>query len=512
MFCFARRAQTWSALLAGLLVTSTVHATQLNTPWFSGGDLTAYPVSSTVEADAAVRSVYEANDWRTLWVHGDGSRAAAALSALESASSHGLDTSVYDLPVLRKRRPRLQRETLHLLHELSRLDADITRSVIRFAKDLRPGGEGSEDSLIEAVTEAAREGSLSSALEKLAPQHPQYHALRRALIEHQRIRDRGGWPLIGAGPTLKLGDRGLRVARLRQRLSVDRPTHARPAAGYDLELEYLVREYQQLNGLEPDGRVGPETLRHLDTDVHTRIKQIRINLERWRRMPEMGSDYIHINIPEYRLSLVRRREEQLSMRVVVGDPDSPTPVLTEQLEYLVFNPYWHVPRRIVLQEVLPAFRRDSSYLARNNYQMLSKGEVIDSPALELVDETGRPFPYRVRQAPGPGNALGRVKFMLPNSASIYLHDTPHSGQFARAQRALSHGCVRVERPELLAEALLAARMEWTPSRIAEVVGKGSRLQVNLKRPIPVYITYFSVTADDADRISFFQDIYRRDRA
>ena len=200
------------------------------------------------------------------------------------------------------------------------------------------------------------------------------------------------------------------------------------------------------------------------------------------------------------------------MRVVVGAKSDPTPEFVDAIEYIVFNPYWYVPRSIIRKELIPAQASNSNYLSRNGYELLDDRGVVDPASLDWAGDAIARFPYGIRQKPGPGNALGGLKFVLPNPLDIYLHDSPAKKLYARTQRAFSHGCIRLEYPELLAQALLKEDPEWTESSISAAIARGTTRQVNLGAPVPIYFTYMTVRVHDDGAVSFYDDVYGRDRA
>ena len=248
-----------------------------------------------------------------------------------------------------------------------------------------------------------------------------------------------------------------------------------------------------------------------DTDgvpVAARITQIELNMERWRWVPrEQAATHIIVNIPAFRLDVWHRDTVALSMRVVVGKKDTPTPIFNDAMTHLVFSPYWNVPATIAKGETLPSALRDPSFLQRTNIEVLDeKGQVVDASSIDL-ERTGD---YRFRQRPGTGNALGLVKFMFPNEFNVYLHDTPADSLFARASRSFSHGCVRLEQPQALAEYLLKDRTEWTRETIVEAMHAGEERTVKLREPVPVYIGYWTVDVTPDGKTAFLPDVYGLD--
>jgi murein L,D-transpeptidase YcbB/YkuD len=241
--------------------------------------------------------------------------------------------------------------------------------------------------------------------------------------------------------------------------------------------------------------------------VEDRIRQIELNLERWRWLPEtLGERYVLVNIPTFHLTAVDHGQVELQMRVVTGKQDSPTPIFSDEMTTIVFSPYWNVPYDIARNETMPAAMRDPGYLGRNNLEVVRGGRVLDPWSVDW----SRPGNVQFRQRPGPRNALGNVKFLFPNQFDVYLHDTPADALFSRVERDYSHGCVRLEKPFEMAEWVLKDRPEWTPEKIKAAMDGGREQHVALKQHIPVYIVYQTVWVDDDGSVEFRDDVYGHD--
>ena len=259
-----------------------------------------------------------------------------------------------------------------------------------------------------------------------------------------------------------------------------------------------------------------QKLAEIDMTALEQVRQIERTLERWRWLPQsLDHGAILVNIPEFRVrALDENLHVALDMKAIVGLTTHPTPLFTADLKYLIFGPYWNVPASILANELVPDIVKDRTYLARNAYEVLnSEGRVISTG--EVSDEVLaglRSGALRVRQVPGPKNALGRVKFMFPNNNDVYLHDTPSRNLFAREQRALSHGCVRVEQPQALAEWVLRDEPDWTQERITEALKQTKPLQANLTQSVPVFMLYHSVTVSEDGEVHFWKDLYKQDAA
>ena len=336
----------------------------------------------------------------------------------------------------------------------------------------------------------------------LPPSDKRYERLLRALGHYQGIADRGGWPTLTAEPALKLGATGERVRALRQRLAIEDPSIPSPrpatagstpgAAVYDAELAAAVSRAQARYGMDTDGVAGANTLAALNVPVAQRLGQIRANLERWRWVPRNLPAYrVELNIADASLALHDRGKPALDMRVIVGRADKPTPMFQDEIRAVVFNPPWNVPAGIAAKEIWPKIRRDPGYMARKGFVVRPGGGL--------------------QQLPGPDCALGTIKFDLSNSFGVYLHDTPARSLFARDRRTLSHGCMRVEKPNLLAKRVLQGGLDWTETKIDLTILRGKTVRAPLRQPVPVYVFYWTVFVDDDGQVEFRSDVYGWDR-
>ena len=242
------------------------------------------------------------------------------------------------------------------------------------------------------------------------------------------------------------------------------------------------------------------------------VERIAINLERWRWVPsDLGDRHVLVNVPSYQMQVVEGEKPVLAMRVIVGAPDTPTPLFSDNMTYVVFSPYWNIPESILREETLPRLMEDPDYLARNNMEVVgTSGEVVDAAAVDWSDAEATKG-LRFRQAPGPENALGLVKFIFPNHFNVYLHDTPGDALFKKPVRALSHGCIRLEQPVALAEYVLADRGSWTGPRITKAMHAKEEQSVTLKEPLPVHIGYWTAWVEEDGRVTFTDDPYGLDR-
>jgi len=445
------------------------------------------------------------------------------LATLQSVDRDGLDPALYSASALGARTV----EARHGLFgggfdadESADLDVWMTYLYLQYASDIDAGIAGlahadphwqirDETSDPLALLERAlADNRVAGSLEDLVPRHPQYVALRSALARYREIAKSGGWPELPSDLKLKPGQHDPAVPLLAKRLAVSGdftgPIDEHDTA-YGSALQEAVKNFQRRHGLEPDAVVGAGAVAQMNVSVEQRIDQIALNLERWRWLPGTLADrFVLVNIPEFRLEVWDHDRVPLSMRVVVGKKDSPTPIFTDQMTHLVFAPYWNVPTDIVEKETVPSVLRDPDFLKRTNMEVLDRsGNPVDPSAIDLE----HPAAYRFRQRPGASNSLGLVKFMFPNQFNVYLHDTPADSLFARATRSFSHGCVRLEEPEKLARYVLADQPDWTPDRIDEAMHSGQERTVRLTSPIPVYLGYWTARISDDGLVQFRRDLY-----
>jgi murein L,D-transpeptidase YcbB/YkuD len=360
---------------------------------------------------------------------------------------------------------------------------------------------------------------LERTINRLRPAHQGYLGLRNAL---QHLRDQqahGGWPVIADGPILRPGSVDQRVPGLRYRLMISNDMETERAAEssnrYDGQLVAALKNFQRRHGLNPDGTLGPKTRRALNITIGQRIRQIELNLERWRWLPDnLGHRHIVVNTADFSLKVVENHSDVLRMRVVVGRPARRTPVFSSQMMYMVFNPYWNIPHTIAVEDILPKLQSDVDYLAKQNINVFKgwadKAEQIDPLTVDWQRYGETYLPFRLRQEPGPNNALGQIKFIFPNKFAVYLHDTPQRSLFNFTQRDFSSGCIRLENARKLANYLLADESMWPPVKIQLKLQKGKRQVVRIPNPIPVHLIYMTSWVDKDNRLQFRDDIYDRD--
>lgn len=449
-------------------------------------------VEGVVLDRAMIAAVYKRRQNRTVWsAHPDWPAALAA--AVAGAEEHGIPPESLGLS-------SLQRGLGDPALDPARRDLFLTDRFLAYGAVLARGRVdlGGIEKLwalpapafdpVAAVAALEAAGGPAAALASLAPTAPDYKGLQAALARYEAYAAIGSWESLPSGTKLRLGDRGPMMQLLRRRLAAEGDLAGGEAESplFDASLEAAVLGFQERHGLLADGRVGPATLAALNLTAADRVRQIRVNLERLRAMPHaLPPTRIEVQQASQMLTLYGDGRPVLVSRVIVGAPIHPTPVLKAAVERVVLDPAWDVPASIIRNEIRPRLARDPGYLARNHYVVLGGG----------------PAGWRLRQLPGPWNALGTVMLDMPNPFDVYLHDTPLRNLFALPQRALSHGCVRVEAVRELAGLLLGAPLP-EPG--------GPTRGVPLAAPMPVYFLYQTVFADSDGSVAFRDDIYGRD--
>jgi L,D-transpeptidase YcbB len=474
------------------------------------------------------RTFYERRGFTPAWID-DGSprpQMDALIRAIHAADREGLDPQLYSASLLDQRKEEASKGFLTRKgfnpKEAVAMDVWLTWVYMKFASDLADGVSDlahadpkwkiepeSFDPLAD-LERALRDNRVAESLFEHTPTNSDYRALQKALADYRQQAARGGWPTVPPDVRLKPGQVSPVVAALARRLTASGdytgpvPGTGEPAT-YGADLQEAMKRFQRRHGLTDDGLVGPPLAAEMNVPIQARIAQLELNMERWRWLPrDLGDRYILVNIPEMRLDVWDHGSVPVTMRVVVGKPDTQTPVFNDEMTYVVFAPFWNVPTDIAKKETLPSVLRDPGFLDRMNM------EVVDAAGNEVRADSidpESPGQYRFRQRPGTSNALGLVKFMFPNQFNVYLHDTPADSLFARASRSLSHGCVRLEQPEKLAEYVLRDQPEWTPERIAEAMHGGQERTVKLKEPIPVYLGYWTARVTPDRLVQFRRDVY-----
>lgn len=446
-----------------------------------------------------------------------------ALSFIAASAQHGLDPNDYHLSLLRRLSAAEKVENATYFEQL------LTDALLDLISDLAigrldpasadPDWHIPRDDVDPAaiLKNALQDNYLRQSLNQLIPRDEQYHLLTQALSRYQRYVARGGWQTVPDMGLLKPGESHPYVPLIRQRLAMEDAYLTRGEfeglQQYDPRLEQAVRALQRRHGLKIDGIIGPQTLAALNVPAQQMVDKVRINLERFRWLPDdLGSRYLMVNLGSYQLNAVENDQTRLSMKVIVGMRTRSTPTFSSSMTHIVINPYWNVPHSLARRDLLPKQQADPDFFFLNDFNIFLRESgfqtAVDPYRVDWDEISASQFPFRLQQRPGNNNALGKIKFMFPNPWNIYLHDTPNKALFDESQRNFSSGCIRVEQPLELAEFSLNrdnARQSLL-DRIASGRNQGERLDT----PLLVYAVYFTAWPYQGE-VQFSPDPYQRDQ-
>ncbi len=471
----------------------------------------------------ALPDFYHRRDHEPAWLSGPRltSGGQELLAAIQDAEGDGLRPYDYHVTALDSLIPLLGSDGPDELQHRVSVDLMLTDAFLILGSHLLHGRINPETidpewlanrrgkDMIPVLEEAVASGAVAETLDGLRPRMAGYQAMRDVLADLRRVAADGGWAPVPTGPRLEPGASDPRVPIVRDRLL--------GWAGddhFDDELQGAVRAFQARHGLDAVGSVGPQTLAALNVPVEDRIAQLEVNMERWRWLPEdPGERHILVNAAAFTVDVVENGERVRRIRGIVGRNYRQTPVFTGTMTYLVLAPYWHVPPGIAQNDQLPRIRQDPRWVMQQRMTLLdaATNRPVDPLSVKWAGMTGAQFnrQFRLRQEPGPTNALGDVKFMFPNRYNVYLHDTPARDLFDRTARDFSSGCIRVEDALGLAEHLLAVE-GWDRAQIDQAVRAGRERTVRLSRPYAVHLQYWTAWVDDDGVLQFRDDIYSRD--
>ena len=477
-----------------------------------------------------------------LWFDGarPGPQASQAVELLAAAATHGLDPQDYNASALGQAITDAAQGSALEAAVIARLEQALTTAMERYLKDVHQGRIDPRlihhnfnprhpeafdaAAYLQAALVARR---LPEAAAEAAPRLPLYEHLREALASYRERVDHPAWrqplpPLPDGQPgkagKLEQGQAYAGLSMLAERLVAlgDLAPAVPLPSSYEGPLVGAVQAFQQRHGLTPDGGIGKTTLAQLQVTPAARVRQIELTLERLRWTPLMlGPRMIVINIPEFVLRAYEVRDGRIhvqqEMRVVVGKAlDTRTPLFDEDMRFIEFSPYWNVPPSIARAEIVPRLRRDPGYFAREGLEFVAPDGRVDRTLTAARLDAVLAGQWRIRQRPGPKNALGDIKFMFPNRDNIYLHHTPATQLFESDRRDFSHGCIRVEQPVSLAKFVLNSMPEWTEDRIRQAMSRGESATLLLSEPVPVLIAYGTTLVKEGQTY-FFEDIYGLDR-
>lgn len=446
-------------------------------------------------------------------------KALDALKFIANSSQHGLNPNNYHYSIMRQLKPSRDSMTAH------KFDILLSDGLLKLVHDLSVGHLDAkkadpdwfipqrEFNSVTFLKNALLKPNLKSELESLAPTSMEYIKLMDSLAHYQRYITQGGWKEIPTSPSLRLGDSHTAVPFIQKRLAFEFNYSPTNTSTYDIHQEHAVRKFQKKYGLKVDGILGKNTREAMNVSANSRAQQIKVALERRRWMPpSLGQRHLFINLANYQLKAVENGKEKLLMRVIVGRKSRQTPSFSSEMNHIVINPYWNVPRKLAVKDLLPKQQDDLNYFYLRGIRIFSrdgnKKTELDPYSIDWRSLNKNNFPYTLRQDPGEQNALGRIKFLFPNDWAIYLHDTNHRSLFKETMRSLSSGCIRVEDPIALANFSLANNLQKNTiiGMIENKKNRGRRISDTL----PIYAAYFTVWLND-NEINFSPDIYQRDK-
>ncbi|MFH1830497.1 MAG: L,D-transpeptidase family protein [Pseudomonadota bacterium] len=544
------------AVVASIVLAALTCAAQEQTAASEPTD----PVSANIEKligrkrSDELKRFYEERNFAPAWSKSEQTNndAKELIKAIGASEEHGLNPNLYHKNAIdqlkismdsagdeQKRRFLAEQDILMtdaFFTLSSHLDSGLTNPYFSNANQRKP--ESNTD-LVAVLNMALQAHDVADALNRLAPQTEEYKRLKEALPKMQEIAARGSWPTVPPGEKIEPGNTNQRIIAVRRRFEATgflKPpvqTAAKTKAQineemmatqdepgedyYDEKLKEAMIRFQEKFGLMPDGVIGKRTVQMLSTQPDWHVCQIKINLDRMRALDELLSKdrYALVNLPDFTLKIVDDSQEVMKMKVIVGRVDRKSPLMSDMIRFIVFSPKWHVPTSIAVKDKLPKIKEDPSFIRRQGMKVYTTGptgiEEIDPENVDWESVDAQNFTYRIVQASGDANALGRVKFMFPNRHDVYLHDTPTKYLFNRCQRTYSSGCIRIADPIGFAKFLLKDKEEWDSERIDSSMKRATPLFVNLDEHLPIYILYLTAWADEEGNPVFRQDVYGFDQ-
>jgi len=423
------------------------------------------------------------------------------LIAIEQSESFGFDREDFQYSALRDGLRAPDEEFVNMLEDSFRT---FVRALIRGRVEPRalgPGWERSESAKSLDTAGLMRRFFAGERIDydSLNPQDVRFTRLVRALSKYRELALGGGWPELPKHPTVEELAHRLRIEGDLEEESTEK----------EAVLEALAR-FQRRHGLEPDGVIGKQTLEALNIPIAERVRQIELNLERWRWMPSvLESNYVEMNIPTFQLTVFEQQRPVFTTKAIVGTPARPSPVLHSNISAVEVNPNWNVPESIASRELLPLLKRNPSYALQNHMIILDEEGNEAPPPRSWESYSAQNFPFRIRQVPGPWNSVGPIKFVFANGYGVYLHGTPAKNLFNKVSRRFSHGCVRLEDPLGLAANVFAGS-EWTRANLQQLLDSGMTKTIALPNPVSLYLTYWTAQGNEDGTVLFADDIYEGD--
>lgn len=486
-------------------------------------------------------TLYKHANYQLLWLGNSNSakNTTDVLDLLANASNHGLIPENYDVNALREKYHHAFELTSSSYNELALYDTAVSIALLRFLHDIHYGRVNPQGinfnlqlrdkkviDLPALIKDSLTLNTISQLPLLVEPKLHQYQKLKVALTAYRILAEKAPQFQINLKGKLRPGEHHPQLAELRHYLVDLGDMSENPASKdnekaskYTSDLVDGIKKFQLRHGLTADGNIGPTTADAINEPLSKRISQIELAMERLRWLPELNVNRsIIVNIPAFQLWAIDEFSDSnpniINMRVVVGKAlKNQTPVLMATMSFVEFMPYWNVPKNILTDEILPKLAKKPGYLASQNMEIVSNYKNTAAPISLNGDsiEKLKKGVYRVRQRPGNKNSLGKVKFIFPNKADVYLHDTPANSLFSKSRRDFSHGCVRVEKPSVLAEFALKNQGKWNADTIKKAMLSATTQRVDLQHPIPVLFFYTTAFVDQNNNLTFYPDIYGHDR-
>ncbi len=478
-------------------------------------------VAEAAARDGDLAEFYRANGYDQIWTGNDRAgrdRRKALLSAIEASADHGLPRSAYDARFL-----ELNLRSVTSDRDLGKIEVALATLFLDYAQDVQSGilNPSSVDGDIARsaprrsraqILDAFVQSTPAAFLRKLPPQTQEYTRLMKQKIEMEALIARGGWGATVPGGKYEMGATGRGVVALRNRLIAMGFMRRSSSATFDKALQEGVMAFQKAHGLNSDGVAGAGTINAINVSATERLASIVVAMERERWLNiDRGRRHVYVNIADFRASIMDNGRVTFSTRTVVGQNvhDQRSPEFSDQMEYMVLNPSWYVPRSITVKEYLPMLQQDP-YAVSHLDLINGNGNIVSRAGIDFTTFDADTFPFDLKEPPSQGNALGLVKFMFPNKFNIYLHDTPSKSLFARDRRAFSHGCIRLADPFDFAYAILSKQSSNPKATFHNLLSTGQESYLYLDQKVPVHLDYRTAFTDARGDIQFRDDVYGRD--
>ena len=508
-------------LLGGLLVFA--HTLFSAAPVHAVGQVTAFKqaVAEAAAQDRDLAAYYRETEYQPLWTGAsrkEQRRRAALFEAIAAADDHGLPSRRYDAPGLVQ-----QLQSARSPRDRGMAEVALSRAFLALARDMQTGVvvPGRVDNDIKRQVPYRDRKSYLTSFEQstpagffraLPPKTNEYSRLMKEKLRLEHVRAQGGWGPKVPADTLKPGQSGAAVVAMRNRLMAMGFLARSASSSYDTRMLQAVQRFQMAHGLTTDGVAGSSTMAEINTSVAERLKSIIVALERerWMNKPK-GRRHIMVNLTDFHARIFDNGVVTFETRAVIGknDSDRRSPEFSDEMDHMVINPTWHVPRSIAVNEYLPQMKRNRN--AVGHLKLYDRrGRQVSRSSINFNAYNASNFPYAIKQPPSQRNALGLVKFMFPNKYNIYLHDTPAKNLFERETRAYSHGCIRLHKPFDFAYALLANQESDPKGFFHSTLDTGRETRVNLVQPVPVHIQYRTAFTRAKGPVQYRRDVYGRD--